>query len=415
MTPSWVKRFSRVPPIALLLFSLIIPSIAAAANWVGSWSSAQISIDPPNALPVSAQKDATLRQLVRVSIGGTRIRIRISNAFGTEALTVADADIALAQSPVSSRIVRSTDKQLTFSGERSVTIPAGAEYVSDPLLFNLPALSTLAISIHYADLPKAETGHPGSRATSYSAPGDAVAKSDFEGSTSFERWYFITGVDVEAPSPSSSIVALGDSITDGHGVPTNSNGRWTDVLAERLERSRTTRSLAVLNVGIGGNRVIDDGIGPSAIARMGRDVFARSGIKYLIVLEGVNDLGVLTRDRPARPDQHRQMVDRILIAYRQMIGRAHEQKIKVIGATIMPYAGSNYYHPDAQDEADRQMINAWIRARGHFDAVIDFDALMRDPIQPGRLRKDYDSGDGLHPSPAGYKAMGNAIPLSLFR
>lgn len=410
-----VKRFSCVPQIAALLLFISIPAIAAAAHWVGTWSSAQILIDPPNALPIAAQKDATLRQLVRVSIGGKRIRIRISNVFGTSALTISEAAIALAQSPASSRTVSSTDKPLTFSGGRSVTIPAGADYVSDPLWFNLPELGTLAISIHYADLPKAETGHPGSRATSYVEPGNAVARSNFAGSPTFEQWYFIAGVDVEAPSSSAAIVALGDSITDGHGVLANTNGRWTDVLAERLKRADAARSLSVLNVGIGGNRILDDGIGPSAIARFGRDVMARSGVKFLIVLEGVNDLGVLTRDKPASADQHRRMVDRILTAYRQMIGRAREHQIRIIGATIMPYGGSDYYHPDALDEKDRQIINAWIRGSGHFDAVIDFDALMRDPIAPSRLRRDYDSGDGLHPSPAGYRAMGDAIPLSLFR
>lgn len=410
-----VKRFSCVPRIAALLLFIFIPSIATAASWVGTWSSAQILIDAQDALPIAARKDATLRQLVRVSIGGKRVRIRISNAFGGSALTISDADIALAQSPASSQIVPSTDKPLTFSGRRSVTIPAGADYVSDPLWFNLPALGTLAISIHYADLPNVETGHPGSRATSYFEPGDAVARSNLARSPTFEHWYFIAGVEVEARSSCAAIVALGDSITDGHGVAANSNGRWTDVLAERLERSGTARSLSVLNVGIGGNRIVDDGIGPSAIARFGRDVMARSGVKYLIVLEGVNDLGVLTRDKPASADQHRQMVGRILAAFSQMIGRAREHQIRIIGATIMPYAASEYYHPDALDEKDRQIINAWIRAHGHFDAVIDFDALMRDPIAPSRLRRDYDSGDGLHPSPAGYRAMGDAVPLSLFR
>jgi lysophospholipase L1-like esterase len=170
----------------------------------------------------------------------------------------------------------------------------------------------------------------------------------------------------------------------------------------------------VLNAGIGGNRVVDDGIGPNAVARFGRDVLASNGVKYVILLEGVNDLGVLTRDKPASADQHRLMVASILAAYRQMIERAHDHGIKMIGATIMPYGTSGYYHPDAANEADRQAINSWIRSPGHFDGVIDFDALMRDPTQPSRLRKDYDSGDGLHPSAAGYRAMGAAIPLSLF-
>lgn len=400
--------------VALLLICAAPNSPASAARWVGTWASAQILVDAPNALPALARKDATLRQLVRVSIGGTRVRVHISNVFGTAPLAIANADVALAVSPSSSRIAPGTSRPLKFSGQASVIVPAGAEFVSDPIILDVAPLATLAVSIHYAELPTAETGHPGSRATSFVAGGDQAASVELSGASPVERWYYLSGVDVETAAPSAAIVALGDSITDGHGVVTNSNGRWTDVLADRLRASLATRFLAVLNVGIGGNRVVDDGIGPNAVARFGRDVLERSGTKYLIVLEGVNDLGVLTRDEPATVEQHHVMVDRILAAYRQMIACAHEHGIKAIGATIMPYGGSGYYHPDAANEADRQAINSWIRARGHFDAVVDFDAVMRDPAQTNRLRKDYDLGDGLHPSPAGYRAMGEAVPLSLF-
>lgn len=415
MKTSRVKGFSQLRKIAALLLLLCAPASSAfATKWVSSWSSAQLLVDRPNALPEAAQTDATLRQLVRLSIGGTRIRIRISNAFGKTPLEIADADIALAASPASSDIVPASDRRLKFSGQRSVFIPAGAEYFSDPVSLKVPPLGTLAISIHYAKLPDAETGHPGSRATSYFEPGDAVARADFLGTSNAEHWYFIAGVDVEAANTSAAIAALGDSITDGHGVAANSNGRWTDILAQRLIKSRATRTVAVLNEGIGGNRVIEDGIGPNGMARFDRDVLASSGVRYVILLEGVNDLGVLTRDKPASTDQHHQMVASILAAYRQMIERAHEHEIKMIGATIMPYGASGYYHPDAANEADREAINSWIRSAGHFDAVIDFDALMRDPKQPSRLRKEYDLGDGLHPSAAGYQAMGEAVPLSLF-
>lgn len=414
-----VKHFSFRSALSAALLSLYMFSSQAVAGpiagkWVGSWASAQIAVDTPNALSASALKDSTLRQLVRLSDGGARLRVRISNAFGTSPLTVSDADVALAKSPASSAIDRRSDHPLTFSGARSVIIPAGAEYDSDPVSMNVPALATLAVSIHYADLPKIETGHPGSRATSYVAPGDQVTAAELRSETSVERWYYLTGIDVEPSTPSEAIAVLGDSITDGHGVQTNSNARWTDTLTERLKALPAFRALAVLNLGIGGNRVVEDGIGPNAAARFGRDVLERSGVRYLIILEGVNDLGVLTRDKPAAPEQHATMVARILTGYEQMIQRAHERGIKVIGATIMPFAASGYYHPGPATEADRQRINAWICSRGHFDALVDFDALMRDPQQPGRLRKDYDSGDGLHPSAAGYRAMGEAVPLSLF-
>ncbi|HJP67523.1 MAG TPA: SGNH/GDSL hydrolase family protein [Sphingomicrobium sp.] len=415
MKTSRVKAFSLLRKLAALLLMIGAPiSPILATKWVSSWSSAQLLVDPANALPEAARQDATLRQLVRVSIGGTHIRVHISNAFGKTPLEMSGVDVALAASPTSSAIIPSSDRRLTFSGQRSVIVPAGAEYLSDPVSLNVPPLGTLAISIHYAKLPQAETGHPGSRATSYFAAGDAVARAAILGTSNIEHWYFISGVDVEAANPAAAIAALGDSITDGHGVATNSNGRWTDVLAERLSRSPATRYLGVLNAGIGGNRVLEDGIGPNAVARFGRDVLASNGVRYVILLEGVNDLGVLTRDKPASADQHRQMVASIVAAYRQMIERAHDHGIKMLGATIMPYGASGYYHPDAANEADRQAINSWIRSPGHFDAVIDFDALMRDPKQPNRLRKDYDSGDGLHPSAAGYHAMGEGIPLSLF-
>jgi lysophospholipase L1-like esterase len=416
---SGVKRFPFIQAMAAMLLSICATASQAVANrlqegWVGAWASAQILVDPANALPPAALKDMTLRQLVRVSLGGTRLRVRVSNAFGTTPLTITGAHIARAISQRASSIDSATDRQLTFSGVPSVIIPAGAEYVSDPVSISVPALTTLAVSMHFADLPTAETGHPGSRATSYVASGDQTQASQLQAATPIEHWYYLSGIDVQPATPSAAIAVLGDSITDGHGVRADTDRRWTDTLLERLKAGPATRALAVLNVGIGGNRVVDDGIGPNALARFDRDVLERSGVRYLIVLEGVNDLGVLTRDKPASPDKHRLLVGRMLSAYRQIVVRAHERGIKVIGGTIMPYAGSGYYHPNAVNELDREAINTWIRARGNFDAVIDFDSLMRDPAQPTRLRKDYDSGDGLHPSATGYRAMGEAVPLGLF-
>ena len=216
------------------------------------------------------------------------------------------------------------------------------------------------------------------------------------------------------PVDALSIVALGDSITDGHATTTNGNDRWTDVLAERLQGTAATNHIGVLNEGIGGNHLLVDGLGPNALARFNRDVLAQTGVRYVIVFEGVNDLGGLTRLGEVPIAEHEALVAHILAAYQQMILRAHAHGIEIIGATITPYAGSDYYHPTARDEQDRNAVNAWIRAPGHFDAVIDFDKVMRDPSHPDRLQPGYDSGDHLHPSPAGYRAMANAIPLSLF-
>jgi lysophospholipase L1-like esterase len=411
------SRRTWLPTVAAVLAALLLPATAAPAaagapHWVGSWESAQILVDPADALPAAALDDVTLRQLVRTSIGGTRLRVRVSNAFGTAPLTVTGVDVARAIVPNASRIDPGSNRMVTFGGSPSVVVPAGADYLSDPVDMPVEPLSTLAVSMHLRALPKLQTGHPGSRATSYVVAGDQLAAAELANATTLDRWYFLDGIDVDQPRGSAAIVALGDSITDGHGVDTNSNGRWTDILADRLTAAK--RGVGVLNAGIGGNRLLNDGIGPNAVARLDRDVLSRCGVRYLIILEGVNDLGVLTRDAPVSAAEHQAFVQQLLTGYAEIVERARERGIKVIGATIMPYAASGYYHPGPPTEADRQVVNAWIRKRGNVDAVIDFDALMRDPAHPDRLRKDDDSGDGLHPSMAGYRAMGEAIPLSLF-
>ena len=285
---------------------------------------------------------------------------------------------------------------------------------SDPVIFPAGALSDLAITLHMDAAPVSQTGHPGSRATSYVAHGDLVSAADLPDAKKVEHWYQVSGVDVAEPGPGASVVTLGDSITDGHGATTNGNDRWPDVLARRLQATPKTRMIGVLNEGIGGNRLLLDGLGPNALARVDRDVLAQTGVRYLIVLEGVNDLGTLTRDHEVGEAEHDALVHRILSAYEQIALRAHAHGIKVIGATILPYGGSKYYHPGPANEADRQAINKWIRGSKSFDAVLDFDKLMQDPAHPDQMLPAYDSGDGLHPSAAGYRVMGEAIPLGLF-
>jgi lysophospholipase L1-like esterase len=279
---------------------------------------------------------------------------------------------------------------------------------------SVPALATLAVSMHLASLPKLQTGHPGSRATSYFVAGNRLSAPELQGAGTVDHWYYLSGLDVVPKRPSAAIAIVGDSITDGHGVESNSDTRWTDYLTERLHASAATRSLAVLNLGVGSNCLTEACVGPNAAARLGRDVLMRGGVQYVIILEGVNDLGMLTRDAPAPAERHLALVKRMIGALAQMTAQARERGIRVIGATIMPYGGSGYYHPDAANEADRRAVNEWIRAPGHFDAVLDFDALMRDPAHPNRLRKEFDSGDGLHPSPAGYRFMGEAVSPRLF-
>ena len=380
---------------------------AAPVHWSASWAASQQIPEPRNALAPADLSNATLRQIVNLSLGGQQLRVHLSNAFGTAPLHIVAAHIARVVSPAGSAIVPATDTALTFSGHSDVTIPAGAQYVSDPVTFPVPALSNLAITLYYDTPPQQETGHPGSRSTSYLVHGDAVSAPDLPNAKTFDHWYQISGVDVAADAP--VVAALGDSITDGHAATTNGNDRWPDILAQRS----VVRNIGVINEGIGGNRLLLDGLGPNALARFDRDVLAPAGVRSVIVLEGINDLGTLTRDAPASPAEHAALVHKMIGAYEQIVLRAHAHGIKVIGATIMPDMGSDYYHPDAANEADRQAVNRWIRAPGHFDAVVDFDAVMRDPAQPDRLNPAYDSGDHLHPSPAGYAVMGKAVPLSL--
>lgn len=385
-----------------------------AKRWTGSWASAQMIPAAKDALPVTEATNATLRQAVRLSAGGDKIRVRLSNAFGTEPLKVSGVHVALAATSGASRIDLASDRVVTFSGRAEVTVPPGAEYLSDTIDLPTPPLAHLAITLRFDGAPPAQqTSHPGSRTTSWFAPGDQLTATDLTDAKPIDRWFQISGVEV-LRSGGASVVTFGDSITDGYGVTTNGDNRWPDILAARLQADPRTRGVGVLNAGIGGNRLLLDGLGPNAMARFDRDVLNQAGVKYVILLEGVNDLGVLTRDQPASPEAHAALVARIITAYDQMIRRAREHGIKVYGATVMPYGGSGYYHPDALNEQDRQAINAWIRAPGHFDAVIDFDRLMRDPAEPARLARAHDSGDGLHPSLAGYRAMADAVPLDLF-
>jgi lysophospholipase L1-like esterase len=382
--------------------------------WVASWGASQQIPEPENELPPDDLHDATVRQIVHLSVGGSALRVHVSNAFGTEALRFTSVHIARPLSPASAAIDPASDRGLTFAGQAAVNIPPGAEFISDPVDYPVAPLSNLAVTFHLDAPPARETAHPGSRATSYYVHGDVVAAPTLIDARHVDHWYQLSEIDVESTPGAASVVALGDSTTDGHGATTNGNDRWTDVLAVRLQSTRATRNIGVSNQGIGGNHLLTDGAGPNALARFNRDVLGPAAVRWVIVFEGVNDLGGLARNGEVSLSQHAALVQSLLAAYEQMILRAHAHGLRIYGATITPYAGSSYYHPGPMSEADRQQVNRWIRAPGHFDAVIDFDAVVRDPEHPGHLLPAYDCGDHLHPSPAGYKAMGNAIKLALF-
>ena len=401
--------------VLVVLCALPKAAVAQKQNgWIGSWAASQQLAEPRNSLSPDDLHDLTLRQIVHLSIGGSELRLHLSNRFGTAPLHLASVHIAKPTAAASDKIVSGSDKALSFSGASEVTIPAGADYISDPITFSAPALSDLAITLHADQLPAEQTGHPGSRANSYVAHGDLVSATEIPSAKKVEHWYFIAGIDVGAAPGTAAIVTLGDSITDGHGATTDGNDRWPDVLANRLQADAGTRNLAVLNHGIGGNRLLLDGLGPNALARFDHDVVAQAGARYLIVLEGINDIGTLAREHEVPTAEHEVLVRHMIGAYEQMVMRAHAHGIKVIGATILPFAGSGYYHPGQSSEADRLAVNQWIRTAGHFDAVLDLDKVARDPEHPERLLPSFDSGDHLHPSPAGYAAMAGAVPLSLF-
>jgi lysophospholipase L1-like esterase len=346
---------------------------------------------------------------VHVSIGGDRLRVRFSNAFGRTALTLRSARIA--RSAGGAAIQPATDRALTFSGQAAVTIPEGALVVSDPLAFDLPPLSNVAITVTVKGAPAEVTGHPGSRTTSYLQAGDAASATDLPAAARVDHWYFLNGLDVAADAAAGAVAVLGDSITDGRGSTTNGNDRWPDNLARRLQANAATSSVAVINHGIGGNRLLRDGLGPNALARLDRDVLALPGVRWLIVLEGINDIGTRVAAR-ARGERWATAED-IVAAYEQIIVRARARGIRVYGATILPFEGAaGYFTPDG--EADRRKVNEWIRTSGRFDGVIDFDAATRDPQAASRLAAAVDGGDHLHPSAAGYRIMADAIDLGLF-
>ena len=379
-------------------------------HWVGTWATADL--DRANTgrggLPAA---DSTLRQIVHVSLGGDLVRVELSNEFGTEPLTIGAAHIALADGgPASPAIAVTTASALTFGGHATVIIPPGSEVVSDPVSLKLPALSDLAISLFLPAQPLTHlTVHNSAFQTNYIAAGNVVGEKTLTDATKTASWFFLKAVDVKASPDSAAVVAFGDSITDGSVSTPDTNQRWPDYLARRLQADKKTGNIGVLNVGIGGNRVLHDGTGPSALARFDRDVLAQAGVKYLIILESINDIG-----HAADPKKPFDVVsaDDLIAGITQMAERAHMHGIKVFGATLTPYVGAGYSSPAG--ELIRQAVNQFIRSSKVFDGVVDFEAATRDPANAAAFNPAFDHGDHLHPSDAGMKAMGDAIDLKLF-
>jgi len=372
---------------------------SGGGHWVGTWTGAPQLTETGN-LPPTPLSNLTLRQVVHVSLGGSQIRVRLSNEFGDGPVTVNQAHVAVCPAtPVNSTIDTTTDKALSFSGSASTTIATGMAVWSDPIDFSLAALSNLAITTAFGSVPTNVTGHPGSRTTSYEQAGVDVSAANMTAAQTADHWYIISGVDVMASSAAMGVVVLGDSISDGRGTTTNGNDRWPDDLARRLQANAPTATVAVMNQGIGGNAVTAGGLGPTAIARYSRDVLGQSGVRWVVVFEGVNDIGGGAT------------ASSITSAFAGFISQAHANNLLIYGATITPF-GSNAYYSVAH-EAARQDVNTYIRS-GAFDGFIDLDAAVSDTSTPPKLQSAYDSGDGLHSTPAGYQKMADTFDLTLF-
>jgi lysophospholipase L1-like esterase len=359
----------------------------------------------PFALPPDVNNQ-TVRMVVRASIGGDRVRVRISNAYGTGPLTVAAAHIALHAK--GSAIVPDSDRALKFGGNPSFVIPPGAPAVSDPVDLKVPKLGSLAVSLYIAGEPTTATVHlTGLHTTYISKTGDFTKAREIADAVTTQSWYWITGVDVLAPAGAAAVVAFGDSITDGATSTPDTDRSWPGRLAECLAANEETAEVAIVNHGISGNQLLADGAGISALARFDRDVLSQPGVKWLVVLEGINDIGISSMMGGVEVS-----ADELIGAHRQLIERAHMHGIRAVGATLTPYGGAAYY--SEKGEAVRQAVNQWIRTSGAYDAVIDFDAILRDPENPNEMNPEYFINDHLHPNDAGYKLMADSIDLAIF-
>jgi lysophospholipase L1-like esterase len=426
--------------IALMFGALNVSGLQPPSeHWVGIWSTAETwrapavpvppgapplvssGAAPPATLPAAGRgtppdpvqfNGQTLRQVVHTTSGGGRLRVVFSNAFGTAPITVGAAGIALRDEDAA--IVAGSARPLTFSGQATTTIPAGATMISDAVTLTTAPMSDLAIDLflpsNTATWPSPLTYHGGAVQTSYvSASGNHVGDATLSNPTTVASWFLLERVEAASPSNAAAIVTFGDSITDGTRSTPNTNSRWPDVLAKRLQANPATKHLSVLNAAIAGNRVLAEAnavFGINALARFDRDVLAQPGVRFVTVLEGINDIG-MPRE-PSMPS-----AAELIAGYQQLIERAHEHGLKIFGATLTPFEGAAYFTPEG--ETKRQTINTWTRTSKAFDGVIDFDAVIRDPAHPTKFLPAFNSGDNLHPNDAGYKAMGEAIDLGLFK
>ena len=388
----------------LIFVCLLSAGIAlAGGHWVGTWGTAPQLVERHNNPPAPGLTNNSLRQIVQVSIGGKKVRLKLTNEFSTEPTEIKAIELSYAKTAgSSSEIDEKSTVSLTFGGQPSVTIPAKGKVISDAVKFPIADRQNVAITIHYGSTSPTVSGHPGSRTTSYIKEGNTM---DFTGAIRTDHWYNIQTLEVEGSKKSGAIAILGNSITDGRGSTTNEQNRWADVLSRRLLANHATNKVGVLNMGIGGNCVLRGGLGPTGKDRYQRDLFEQEGVKWIILFEAVNDLGSSRNGV--------ETAQRIIDVYEQIISQAHEKGIRVFGATITPFKGNNYYSED--HEKGRSMLNNWIRTSDLLDGVIDFDQVVRNPEDPEAMQKEFlFENDRLHFNAKGYETMGGSIDLNLF-
>ena len=389
---------------SILILAAAISLGSCKKDWVTTWATALQIAEPHNMPPEPYLSGNSLRQTVQVSVAGKQLRLHLSNIFNDETTEIQGVEIAVAKTMgASPEIDEKTSVALTFNGSTYVAMKAGEAVVSDPVRFKVKERMNLAITIHYGLVSSTTlTSHPGSRTTSYIAEGNTTDFSDPAAKT--DHWYTISAIDVIPKKKAAAIAVLGDSITDGRGTTTNGQDRWTDQLSRNLLANN--KNIAVLNFGLGGNCVLQGGLGPTGLARYKRDLFGHEGVKYIILFEGVNDLGN-ARDGVATAEGVKK-------AWQQIIQEAHARGIKVFGATVTPFKGNGYAR--GNHEEGRKALNEWIRTGGEFDGVIDFDAMVRDSSDPDRLNPDFlFENDWLHLNASGYEVMGKGIDLKLFK
>jgi lysophospholipase L1-like esterase len=400
----------RIRLLAGLLAGLPLLVQAAQPAWTASWGTALMENPAKPGEPDQPLARVTLRQAMRLSLGGEALRVKISNLHGEAPLVIGAASLGRAGAPGSAALAGPAT-QLRFGGAAGVTLAPGAEILSDPLRLPVAAGDLVALSLYVEAGPARRTVHLAAHATGFTAPGDQAMRPALEGALSSTSWFQVAGIEVlPAARPATMLAAIGDSITDGSGAGLDADERWTDFLQRRL-RTEGAPATAVVNAGIGGNRMLREGNGPSLLARFERDVLERPGVTHALVLIGVNDLGRLHKGGQETPQARQAMLDEMQAGWRRLASEAHARGVCLLAGTLTPYGASRLYRPGPGNEADRQSLNAWLRGADFLDGVADFDAAVRDPAAPERLQAAFDSGDGLHLSPAGYRAMAGAVPV----